>query len=90
MNMPTTFKTQLQDEGYITHIGNIAGAPISGDLKIVPLRQTRHLHQKDLITSVRFRADLPKNHSQTQKGRQNRKTKKYAPNERTREILTKK
>lgn len=48
---------------------------------ITQLRHARHLHQKGLITSLGIILDLPNKQRQTQKGRQKRKTNKYAPNE---------
>ena len=44
---------------------------------------TNYLYQKALITSSEIIADLSNTQRQTQKGRQNGETKKYAPNERT-------
>ena len=83
MKVSTAFKTQLQQEGtnnlqetFLEH-----GAQVIW--KIVPLSPTRHLYHKAIITNLGVIAVL----LNTQ--RQNWKKKKYATNERIREISRK-
>lgn len=85
-NGQTSSKTQLQQEGYISHTRNISGALAQVIWKIVPLDPIRHLHHKAIITSLGVITDLSNTQRQTQKCRQNEETNKYATNERTNKI----
>ena len=53
----------------------------------MPVSPTRHLHHKAIKTSLGVIADLPDTQRQAQRGRQNGKMRKYAPNKITTEIL---
>ena len=84
MGGPIAIQTQLQHEGsHNSHKGHFWITYDQGVIReIAPLSLTGHLLCMAIILRLGDIADPPNTQKQTQRGRQNGETKKYAPNER--------